>query len=93
MEGRWSSSCVTNFHELPGINSDEVKDAAPKHTDFLPGKVQDQNITASGTWLVIVQAGGNEKAEATDHCGAPTEFPAAYTGGSVTNRLGFLSKP
>lgn len=43
------------------------KDAAPKHVDSLFWKVQDQNITANGTCLTIVQTGENEMAEAIDH--------------------------
>ena len=31
-------------------------------------------------------------AEGIDHHRAPTKFPAAYTGGSVINRLVFFSK-
>lgn len=68
------------------------KDATPKHADSLFWKVQDQNITANGTSLTIVQTGENEMAEAIDHHQAHTKFPAAYTGGSVINRLVFLSK-
>lgn len=54
----------------------------PNMLDSIVWKVQDQNITANGTCLRIVQTGENEMAEAIDHPRAPTKFPAAYTGGS-----------
>lgn len=70
----------------------KYKDAAPKHADSLFWKVQDQNITANGTCLTIVQTDENKMAEAIDHHRAPTKFPAAYTGGSGINRLVFFCK-
>lgn len=68
------------------------KNTAPKCAHSLFWQVQDQNITANGTCLAIVQRGENETAEALDDHQAPTKFPAAYTRGSVINRLLFPSK-